>query len=149
MLPNTLPLYSGTNAGSPTYAYASVGNATRVSDDAGRGEFRLNLGNGHSYNVVVQHSVQNGKGVGAVAIDRHTIRLSETKVNEASGAEDTASCAITIAAPRRGFTNGQLKALANGLLAICVSPDASSDPLGDLDNMFATNVFEQLLSGAV
>lgn len=148
MLPNTLPLYSGT-LDPGTHMYASVGNAVRVSDDAGRGEFRLVLGEGHKYDVVVQHSVQNGKTVGQVAIDRHTVRLTETKVNEASGMEDVAGISMTVTAPRRSYSNADIKALANALLSILVSPDASADPLGDIDNMFNTNLFEQLLSGAV
>lgn len=148
MLPNTLPLYSG-NEVDQTQVRASVGNAVRVSDDAGRGEFRLVLGEGSRFNLVVQHSVQNGKGVGQVAIDRHTMRLSSTKVNEASGVEDTASASITITAPRRSFTNDELEGLFTGLMGILINPAATSDEFGMLEGFGANHIFGELLSGAV
>lgn len=148
MLPNTLPLYSGewdTQAGN----YPSVGNAVRVSDDNQRGEFRLVLGEGNKYDVVVQHSVQNGKGVGQVAIDRHTLRISSTKVNEASGVEDVAAASFTITAPRRGHSNAELQALFNGLLGVLFDPAANADPVGFHSTNYAANVFQSLLSGAI
>lgn len=148
MFPNTLPLYSGT-FDPVTLKYPSVGNAQRVSDDNQRGEFRLVLGEGAKYDVVIQHSVQNGKGVGQVAIDRHTVRVSSTKVNEASGVEDVASASITITAPRRSHSIDDLTGLANALMCIMFDPGASEDPLGWHEDNYANQVIPQLLSGAI
>lgn len=149
MFPNTLGIYSG-DLDPQTGYHASEGDAFRISDDGQKGEFRIVLGGGKRIDVVIQHSVQNGKAP-AVALDRHTIRVAKTKVDAASGAEDTASASLTVTAPRRGFENDELVGLANALLNILFGGGTNTSDSVGLGNIAAypTLAMDALLSGAI
>lgn len=147
MYPNTLPLYSGAYD-TQTGKHAKAGDAVRISDDNQTGVFNVTLSGGNRLGVMVQHNVQDQK-LPRVAIDRHTLKISSTKVNEASGAEDTALVSFQVAAPRRSFTNEELIALVNALLNTLLNPAASEDQwcIGGVTDV-SENV-QALLSGAI